>query len=145
MGRLAHKCEKGFSLAEAMMATVVLGFAAAGVLLPFTAGASVQVEGVNRTIAAGVADDMVEQIISLPFNQIISTYNGCTETSGHMKKFSGAEYTDSCYADFYRKVSCKSVYTAQQSIAVSPIFILVTVDVYYKGGKIMQLNRLVSK
>lgn len=41
----SHRSCRGFTLAEAMMATVVLGFAAAGVLVPFVSGASVRAEG----------------------------------------------------------------------------------------------------
>ena len=40
--------QRGFTLAEAMLATVVLGIAAAGILLPFTSGATVQAEGMRQ-------------------------------------------------------------------------------------------------
>jgi len=55
---------KGFTLAEAMIATVVLGIAAAGLLLPFTSGAAVRVEGMRRTLGAKLAADLMEEIIS---------------------------------------------------------------------------------
>ena len=53
------RTNKGFSLAEAVMAVVVLGIAAAGILLPFTSGAAVQAEGVHRTLAAKLAADLM--------------------------------------------------------------------------------------
>ena len=55
--RRNYKNRKGFSLAEAMMATVVLSIAAAGVLLPFTSGARVRAEGMRRTLGAKLASD----------------------------------------------------------------------------------------
>jgi hypothetical protein len=42
-----------------MMAVVVLGIAAAGVLLPFSRGAAVRVEGTRRTLAARFATGAV--------------------------------------------------------------------------------------
>ena len=50
-----HYCinMRGFTLAEAMIAVMVLGIAAASVLLPFVSGAAVRAEGINRTLADG--------------------------------------------------------------------------------------------
>ena len=70
------------------MATVVLGIAAAGVLLPFVSGAAVQAEGAHRTLAAKLASDLMEEFIrgasyeydaSQPFFIIVTVwvkYNG---------------------------------------------------------------------
>ena len=71
MKKTSCKNQKGFSLAEAMIATVVLGIAAAGVLLPFTSGATVRAEGMRRTLAAKLASDLMEEIIGTEFDQII--------------------------------------------------------------------------
>jgi len=60
---------RGFTLAEAMMAVVVLGIAAASLLLPFVSGAAVRAEGINRTLAARLASDLMEEIVNTPFDQ----------------------------------------------------------------------------
>jgi len=139
---------KGFTLAEAMMATVVLGVAAAAVLLPFTSGAAVRAEGGHRTLAAKLASDLMEEIINTPFDQIIGKYGTHTEPQGHiMKDFDTvAEFTDPMYANFSRDASCVNV-----DVPVSPTgfsegvgFIRATVRVYYSGTQIAIINRLIG-
>ena len=135
---------RGFSLAEAMMATVVLGIAAAGVLLPFTSGASLRAEGMHRTLAAKLAGNLMEQIVNTPFDDVVSTYNGYSEAQGQVKDVSGAVFTGSNYAKFSRDVSCAYVYVSQQSGSTAPNFIIVTVRIYYGGKEIASINRLVG-
>lgn len=144
MRKTRRKNRGGFSLAEAMMATVVLSIAAAGVLLPFTSGAVVRAEGQRRTLAAKLASDLMEQIINSPFKQIVSTYDGYAEPEGQLKDAGGAIFTDSNYAFFGRNVSCEYVYVPQESGTGEPEFILITVRVYYRGGEIAVISRLIS-
>jgi hypothetical protein len=132
-------------LAEAMMATVVLGIAAAGVLLPFTSGAAARAEGGRRTLASSLAAELVEQIIRTDFDQIVAVYDGYVEAQGHVKDAGGVEYSDSRYAKLSRSASCDYVYMPEESGAASPRFILVTVSVYYNGKEMATVNRLVGK
>lgn len=136
---------KGFSLAEAMIATVVLGIAAAGVLLPYTSGAAVRVEGMRRTLAAKLAGDLMEDVISAPYDQIVALYDGYAETQGQVEDATGTVFTDSNYSKFSRDVSCEYVYVPQESGTAAPKFIRVTVRVYYSGKQIATINRLVSE
>lgn len=135
----------GFTLAEAMLATVVLGIAAAGVLLPFTAGAKVRAEGIHRTLGAKLASDLMEQIVNTPFETIVNNYDGYSEAQGQIKDAAGTVFTGSNYANFSRDVSCQYVYMPQESGAESPKFIRVTVRLYYSGKEIASINRLVGK
>jgi type II secretory pathway pseudopilin PulG len=134
------KCKnnKGFSLAEAVMATVVLGVVAAGVLLPFTSGASIRAEGQRRTLGVKLASDLMEEIIRTPFEQIVTKYHGYTEPQGQIKDASGALFTDPAYANFSRGSFC--VYNVYQ-----PYFIIVRVSVNYNENEMVRLYRLVSK
>ena len=136
---------RGFSLAEAMMATVVLSIAAAGVLLPFTSGEAVRAEGIRATLGAKLAGDLMEQIIRTPFDQIIAGYDGCAEAQGLVKDAEGVVFTDSKYAKLSRTADCEYVYMPQESGAASPRFILVTVRVHYSGKEIAAVRRLVSQ
>ena len=136
----------GFTLAEAMIAMVILGMAAAGVLLPFSSGASVQAEGVRSTLAAKLASDLVEEIIASDFNQIVANYN-YTESQGQVKDVQGNVFTDLSYLNFSRTVSCEYV-----NVPISPgvyssgtKFILVTVQVDYSGREMAILKRLISE
>jgi prepilin-type N-terminal cleavage/methylation domain-containing protein len=137
--------QRGFTLAEAMLATVILGIAAAGVLLPFTAGASVRAEGTHRTLAAKLASDLMEKIVNKPFDDIVSNYNGYSEPQGQVKDAAGTVFTGSNYANFSRDVSCAYVYVPQENGTAEPKFIRVTVRVYYRGKQIASINRLVGK
>jgi len=136
---------RGFTLAEAMMATVVLGIAAAGVLLPFTSGAAVRAEGMRRTLGAKLASDLMEEIVNTPFEQIAAGYDGYSEPQGQIKDAGGAVFTDSYYARFSRDSSCDYVYVPQESGAGISKYIRITVRVYYNGKEIAVINRLVSE
>ena len=136
---------KGFSLAEAMMATVVLSIAAAGVLLPFTSGAAIRVEGARRTLAATLASDLVEQIIRSPFERIVPDYNGYGEAQGAIRDVGGTVFADSNYVKLSRQATCEYVYMLQESGSANPQFILVTVKVYYSGKEIATVSQLVSE
>ena len=127
------------------MATVVLGIAASAVLLPFMSGARVRAEGSRRTMAAKLASDLMEQIVKTPFAAIVPTYNGYTEGQGQIKDAGGAVFTDSNYSKFSRDVSCEYVYVPQESGNAGPKFIRIKVRVYYNGGEIVTVNRLISK
>ena len=132
------------------MATLVLGIAAAGVLLPFVSGAAVRAEGMRRTLAAKLASDLMEEIINTSFDQIIASYDGYSEPQGQVKDSSGTVFTDTDlnYANFSRNVICEYVTVPPQPEQSDPAkcnFIRVTVQVYYSGQNIATINRLVSK
>jgi prepilin-type N-terminal cleavage/methylation domain-containing protein len=135
----------GFSLAEAMMAVVVLGIAAAGLLLPFTSGARLRSEGTHRTLGAKLASHLMEQIVHTPFDQIMDDYDGYTEPEGQVKDAALEVFSDPAYAKFSRNVSCAYVYVPQESGVGEPVFIRVTVRVYWNGKDTATMNRLVSK
>ncbi len=127
------------------MATVVLGIAAAGVLLPFTSGAAVRAEGMRRTLGAKLASDLMEEIVNTPFEQIVAGYDGYSEAEGQVRDASGVVFTGSNYAGFSRDSICDYVYVPQESGAGVSKYIRVTVRVYYSDKEIAIINRLVSK
>jgi Tfp pilus assembly protein PilV len=131
----------GFSLVEATMALVILGMAAAGVLLPFSSGAAVQAEGLRVTLAAKLANDLMERIIATPTSEIVPTM----EAQGHVTDASGNEFTDPMYANFSRSVVCASAWVPQESRSLPSNFIYVSVQVGYQGREIATLSRLISK
>ena len=145
MKRILRKKCKGFTLAEAMMATVVLGIAAAGLIMPYAAGAMARSEGINRTLGSKLASDLMEQIISTNYGQIVSTHDGYTETQGNIKDATGSIFNDSRYDNFSRTAECSYVYVDQQAGSETPIYILGTVKVYYKGQEFVSLSRLIGE
>ena len=146
MKKTSCKNQKGFSLAEAMMATVVLGIAAAGVLLPFTSGAAVRAEGMRRTLAAKLASDLMEQFIDTSFAELVADGGGYVdEPQGQVKDASGAVFTDLNYANFSRDASCEQVYVPQESEDGESKFIRATVRVYYTDREVAVISRLISE
>jgi prepilin-type N-terminal cleavage/methylation domain-containing protein len=137
--------KRGFTLTEAMMAVVVLGIAAASLLVPFVSGAVVRAEGINRTLAARLASDLMEQIVNTPFDQIVGSYNGYSEPQGQVKDVAGDVFADPSYARFSSEVICQDVYVPQASGPESPKYIRVTVQVKYDGRQMATIYRLVSK
>ena len=158
----------GFTLAEAMMAVMVLGIAAASVLLPFVSGAAVRADGVNRTLAARLASDLMEQILRLPFHDPgggtsvgpepgengpanfdnIDDYHNYIEAQGQVKDATWAVFTDSAYANFSRNVTCEYVYVPQQPAESDPAkceFIRITIQVNHSGKQMATIIRLVSE
>ena len=127
------------------MATVVLGIAAAGVLLPFTSGAAVRAEGMRRTLGAKLASDLMQEIVNTQFNQIVAAYGAFSEAQGQVKDAGGVVFTDSNYAMFSRDSTCDYVYVPQESGTGVTKFILITVRVYYSGKEIAIINRLVNE
>jgi hypothetical protein len=137
----------GFTLAEATMALVILGLAAAGVLLPFSGGASVQAEGMRMTLAAKLADDLMERIIATPPSQIVAMWDGYAEAQGQVKDGGGVVFTGPRYAHFSRRATCHdNVYVPQQSGPPWPCgYVLVSVQTSYEGREMASLSRLISK
>jgi prepilin-type N-terminal cleavage/methylation domain-containing protein len=146
--RVWHGTRPGFTLPEAVMALVLLGMAAAGVLLPFGDGATVQAEGWHQTLAAKLANDLLERIVRTPFEQVVSVWDGYTEAAGQVTDASGAKFTDPMYVGFGRDVSCHPAYVPQQvmsgSMQITPDFVVVTVQVTYQGRLLASIDRLVS-
>jgi type II secretory pathway pseudopilin PulG len=142
-----HAWHGGFTLVEATIATVLLGIAAAGVLLPFCTGAAAQAEGLRLTLAAKLADDLMERIIATPPGQIMATWDGYAEAQGQVKDAGGVVFTDPMYANFSRRLTCHDdVYAPQQSgPPLPPSYILVSVQTSYRGRKIASISRLISR
>lgn len=165
------KNRQGFTLAEAMMAMVVLSIAAAGVLLPFSSGAAVRAEGMRRTLGARLAGNLIEQIVARPFHDPdgdaddyspgpdtgettieqydnIDDFHDYREEQGQVKDADGTIFTDPAYVNFSRNVTCEYVTVPQQPLQSEPEkcnYILVSVYVYYNGKTMAAINRLVSE
>jgi len=119
-------------------------------LLPFSGGAAIQAEGIHRTLAAKLAGDLMEQIVATPHDEIVTAWNGYTETAGQIQDVTGVVFTDRMYARFSREVVCDEVYVQQQLmqqnwIPPAPNYIRATVQVFDRDRPVVTLNRLMSR
>jgi type II secretory pathway pseudopilin PulG len=138
MRKQQNRNPEGFTLMEAMLAVVILGFAGAAVVLPFSSGAMVRAEGNRRTLAAKLAADLTEQIINTSYSSIPATYGDYQEARGKMKKADGTFFASAMYSNFSRKATC--TYWPQDSR-----LILINVQVFYKGSEVALVARLIGK
>ena len=125
---------QGFTLIEALLAMTILAAAAAGILLPFASGASVQVEGARRTLAAGLASDLMEEIVATDYASIL-TWHGYTEAQGQVKDIASDPASPTflpgaIYANYSRQATCQQVL---------PGMVMATVDVAYKGNVMVHI------
>ena len=141
------KRRKALTLTEAMLALVILGIAAAGVIIPFSSGAAIQADGYNRTLAANLAIDLMERILKNPFEDVVDDFGEYTELQGQIEDDDddGQVLSDPIYSNFSRSATCIYVYVSQQSGSLPPNYILATVTVYYKGNRMAQVERLIAK
>ena len=144
MKMVTCKSCRGFTLAEAMMAVVVLSIAVAGIILPFTAGTTIRAEGMRRTLATSLAADLMEKINNTPYDDIVSDYN-YTESQGQVKDYNNNIFTSPNYANFSRQVVCEYVRVSQQFPGTQPCFIRATVIVSYNGNELVTLTRLIGR
>ena len=135
----------GFTLAEATLALVILGFAAAGALLPYVAGASAQADGWHRTLGAKLGNDLVERIVSTPYDQILSQWGTYAEGEGGLVDTNGDPLTDPMYAYFSRTATCEEVRVDPESGTAPTQFIRAIVEVEYQGRPVAEIIRLIGK
>lgn len=132
----------GFSLAEAMLAMVILAAAASSILLPFASGAAVRAEGTHRTLAAKLASDLMEEIIATDFDYIINDYGVYIEPEGDVNDVSGTKFVEldagSIYVNFSRSATCEIF---EESLSL----IIATVTVKYNEDELVSLSRLISQ
>ncbi len=139
------KNRSGFTLAESMMAVVVLAIAAAGVLLPYSSAAAVHVEGTRRTLAAKLAGDLLEEISASSYTEIMSTWDGFSEPQGHVTKILSNEiFTGDVYRYYSRRVDClRATIGTDRDITLLGAWVTVTVS--YDGREMATLKTLISK
>ena len=87
----------------------------------------------------------MENIINTPFDDIVSTFNGYTETKGQIEDAEGQVRTGAIYSNFSRSSVCEYVYVQQENEVAPPKYILATVRVYYKGGMLAEVRRLITR
>jgi prepilin-type N-terminal cleavage/methylation domain-containing protein len=127
----------GFTLAEAMIAMVILATAASAVILPFSAGAAIHTEGAKQTMAAHLAAELLERIKNEDFS-ILFIYDGYIEAQGMMFDANWQIYTDGAYSRFWRRTTCTDAVVGGQSLTWA------TAYVYYDNNEVLRMSTLVG-
>lgn len=165
MKRLCRQHAGGFTLLEALLAAVVLAFAAVAITVPFASAArNEQIDG-RRTLAVSLAQELMEEILSRPFEDDdpsyarnagpdpgegtrslfdnIDDYDGHTEPPGAVADM-GGDVVDSWISEgLSRHATVSYVYVSGQEMSEPPSFVRVVVEVRYDGRPVVTLTRLV--
>ncbi len=134
--------KRGFTLMEAMLASVILVVAAAAILVSFTAGATSGIYSERLGLAYNLASNLMEEIFASDYDKIIVNYDGYMESVGAIKNANGDVIESPEYANFSRSVACREIYLEDQDALSLPPVILVDVTVAYNGRELVELKGL---
>ena len=135
--KYGNKNRKAFSLAEAMIAMVILAVATSAVILPFSAGAAAHTEGAKRTLAAKLAADKLEEIQNADFAWII-LYDNDFQPAGMVRDANGQIFTDPVYSKFARISTCSLVSLGGEDLW------WVTVEIRYDSLEVLRMSTLIG-
>jgi Tfp pilus assembly protein PilV len=148
---------KGLTLLESLLAAVILAMVVAAIALPFAAGAESTLQEARQTLAVNLAQDLMEEILAKP----VSDPHGHTtpEASRNLwddmqdyaqldevtsiVSMDGTAVTDPSSTGLTRHARVAQHRLSGQNPSEPTCFLLVTVDVKYKGQSIVTLSRLV--
>jgi prepilin-type N-terminal cleavage/methylation domain-containing protein len=133
-----YEKHNGFTIIEATIAMVILAIAAAGIVMPFVGAGEVLAEGARQTVAANLAGELMEKVLTADPNTLVDAYDGYTEADGAMLDTEGQLLTDAVYDGFSRSVAC------QPATVASVDLVAVTASVYYQGNEMTRVTTLVG-
>lgn len=138
MANRSGHVRKGFTLIEATMAMVLLSVVTAAVIMPFSAGAAMNMEGAQRTIAAKLATDFLEEIQKVGFD-FIETYDGLPDGGNLFYDGDWVQiFTDPVYTRYMRIPNVESVIVGGQELY------WVTVQIRYDNITVLEMSRLIG-
>ena len=165
MKRFRRKLAGGFTLLEALFASVILAMTVAAIILPFTLGARNEKIDARKLLAVSLAQEMMEEILSRGFydddpNSALNAgpdvgetdrimfdnaddYDGYVETSGNIVDAGGGPILDGEMQGLSRLATVDYVYLSGQDTSESPTFACISVEVAYRGQTLVDLKRLI--
>ncbi len=153
----------GFTLLEALLASVVLAASITAVTLPLTVAAGNEVVETRTTAATGLAEGLMEEILAKPFRDPdgtseagpeadeasrsdfdnIDDYHGYTESANTIVTVSGQVVSETVTETLSRQATAEYVHVSGQDVDADPDFIRVTVSIYDGTRELVSLTRLV--
>ncbi len=163
MNRPRRECGRAFTLAEALLAAVVLVTAISAITLPFAAGARSEQLDARMSLAVSLAQEMMEEILAKPFHDPqgmsfpgpefgetsrkrfdnIDDYHGYYEGPGQIADANQAVITTPASEGLSRSVTAQYVHVAGQDITDPYNFIRVVVTVSHDNVPLIEATRLV--
>ena len=153
-----RKSRAGITLVESLLAATVLAMAVSAIIVPFSAGAKSIQEDARQTLAVGLAQDLMEEILAKPFSDPdgsdadeegrwhwddMADYDALVEADGEIRSFDTQLVTEPASRGMTRHAWVKSVYVSGQDTAEPSSFLRVVVEVRYQDLSVIKLTRLV--
>jgi MSHA pilin protein MshD len=163
---IGHFSRRGFTLAEGLIASVVLAAAVAGIVGPLGASYQQTALGRQRSVAVSLAEQLLEEIIARPFVDPtdgslsrgpepgengrgnfdnVDDYHGYTDSTATLSAMNGAGLGYSGGQSYTRTVTVQYRSTRSGPEVASGDFALVTVTVTAADGQSLALSRLVTR
>ena len=158
MSARGRKFRAGITLVESLLAATVLAMAVTAIIVPFSAGAQSAQEDARQTLAVGLAQGLMEEILAKGFSDPdgsdtdeggrwdwdnMADYDALAEADGDIRSFDRQLVTDPGARGVTRRASVKSVYVSGQDTADASTFLRIVVEVEHRGVTVIKLTRLV--
>jgi type II secretory pathway pseudopilin PulG len=157
-----------FTLAEALLAAVILAIVSATAALPFAAGIQQTNEAAKLEQAVELGQAMMEEVLARPFFEHdertaspgpgagetsrelfdnIDDFDGYAESDKVLRDFEDQVVADESLSGFWRSVSVDYVTLSGlgQAAGDTDSFVHVRVDVYYNNALLVTLDRIASR
>ena len=157
---------RGFTLVEALLATMVLAIVGATATLPFVAGMQNIQEAAKLDRAVALGQALMEEIMARPFDVVATTaspaapapgtldrsnyftilqFNGYAEVGSQPLNYDGTVMNDPLYAGYQRAVSVIPVSYPGQDPVDTGNLVHVQVQVFLNKEPIVRLDRLAAR
>lgn len=162
------RTRRGFTLAEALLAAVILAIVSASATLPFLAGSRQINEAVKLETAVSLGQALMEEILARPFADPddgsvtpgpesgestcnlfdnIDDFNGYTEASTGIKNFKNAGVTAASVTGFWRTATVSYVTFSglNQQAGDTNSLVRIEVKVYHGTALLVTLDRIAAR
>ena len=165
IGRNTHQRRRyGLTLIECVVAMTILPLAVTAIALAITSGQAQALEAMNRTRAAMVAEDLMEEVLALPYNDPdgasnlgpeagesnrtkfdnADDFHGYTESAGNLIDATGASYPTPIQR-FDRSVTCANTSITVTGLGNPIAGLEVTVTVSFSGNPVCTVKRFIPQ
>jgi len=152
----------GFTLIEALLAAAILLMAVTAITMPYATAANTEQVEIRQTMAIGLAQELMEEMLSKPFADPdgssspgpeageadrgqfdnMDDYDDLEEPPRQVADMEGNPVTDQVAQQLSRRATASYVYVDGQDTGLPPTFILLQVEVRYRQAPLASLSRL---
>ncbi len=132
-----------FTLLEALMASTLLGVIVIAVVSAITSAQRLSFEGQKRVLAAMAADDLMLELVTLPYAQL-QGQNGLAQPPGSLVTLDGQVYPDSFWA-LGRAVQVVEETIENPDLGVNVRGLRVTVSTYDSLSNLLSIETFVPE